>query len=72
MSLHLLHHNQALKFKPIDPLGDGLREDILAEQAEPEHIDFNEALEEGSLGNYLESIASDIKQDPDEFTFSED
>lgn len=72
MSLHLLPHKQHLNFAPIDPLGDGLREDILAEQAEPEHIDFNEGLEENNLGSYLESITADIKEDPDEFTFSED
>jgi hypothetical protein len=72
MSLHLLHHTHQPHFTPIDPLGDGLREDILAEQAEPEHIDFDEGFEEGSLGSYLESITADIKEDPDEFTFSED
>lgn len=66
---HLLHH---VGFTPVDPLGDGLREDIIAEQSEPDAIDLDRGLDEGNLGDYLDSITSDIKSDADEFTFSED
>lgn len=66
---HLHHH---VGFTPVDPLGDGLREDILAEQSEQDAINLNEGFDESNLGDYLVSITSDIKSDPDEFTFTED
>jgi hypothetical protein len=66
---HALHH---VSFTPIDPLGDGLREDILAEQAEPEAIILEERPDENDLVDYLKSITDDIKNDSDEFTFLED
>lgn len=77
MSLHLLSHHSHhsshhIGFTPVDPLGDGLREDIIAEQSEPDAINLDEGLDEGNLGDYLVSITSDIKNDADEFTFSED
>ena len=77
MSLHLLNHHSHhsshhIGFTAVDPLGDGLREDIIAEQSEPDAIDLEQGLEESNLGDYLDSITSDIKSDADEFTFSED
>ena len=66
---HLLHH---ISFTPIDPLGDGLREEIIAEQNEPDRIVLEDRPSEGELVGYLESITSDIRGDADEFTFSED
>jgi hypothetical protein len=77
MSLHLLHHHSQqtthhIGFTPVDPLGDGLREDIIAEQSEPDAIVLEDRPDEGELVNYLESITSDIKSDTDEFTYSEE
>ncbi len=72
MSLRLNQFLRRVSFSPIDPLGDGLREEIIAEQSEPEHIVLQERLDEGDLANYLESITSDIQEDSDGFTFSED
>jgi hypothetical protein len=66
---HLLHH---VTFTAADPLGDGLREEIIAEQAEPDAIDLENGLDEGNLVNYLESITADVQNDTDEFTYSED
>lgn len=66
---HLVHH---VTFTPVDPLGDGLREDIIAEQSEPDAIDLENGLDEGDLVSYLESITADVKNDSDEFTYSED
>lgn len=68
LNLHL-HH---VAFQPIDQLGDGLREEIIAEQNEPDRIVLKEQPNEGDLISYLESITSDIHGDADEFTFSED
>lgn len=66
---HLVHH---VTFTTADPLGDGLREDIIAEQSEPDAIDLENGLDEGDLVSYLESITADVKNDSDEFTYSED
>jgi hypothetical protein len=72
MSLLHPHLNHHVTFTPVDPLGDGLREDILAEQSEPDAIDLENGLDEGDLVNYLESITVDVQNDNDEFTYSED
>jgi hypothetical protein len=72
MSLHLHHPLHHVTFTAVDPLGDGLREEILAEQAEPERIVLDERPEEGKLVGYLEAITADVQNDTDEFTFSED
>lgn len=70
MSHHSLMHH--ISFKPVDPLGDGLREDILAEQLEPEAIVLEEVPSEDALGDYLESITADIQQDSEKLTYSEE
>lgn len=62
---HLSHH---VTFTPVDPLGDGLREDILAEQSEPERIILELRPDENELVNYLKALTDDS----DNFTFSED
>lgn len=62
---HLTHH---VTFTPADPLGDGLREDILAEQSEPERIVLEVRPDENELVNYLKALTDDS----DNFTFSED
>jgi hypothetical protein len=72
MSLNLHHLFRPVSFTPIDPLGDGLREEIIAEQSEPDRIILEERQDEGDLANYLESITPYIQEDADEFTFSED
>ncbi len=64
------HH---ISFKKIDPLGGGLREEILAEQEEPEAIvSLDEGLDEGQLSQYWQSVVSEVKKDPEWFKFSED
>ena len=71
MSHHSLMHH--ISFKPIDPLGDGLREDILAEQMEPEAIvleDVPSAESIESMSDYIESISADLQNE--NYQFSED
>jgi hypothetical protein len=72
MTLHLHHLLHHVSFTTADPLGDGLREEIIAEQSEPDAIDLENGLDEGNLVNYLESITADVQSDTDEFTYSED
>jgi hypothetical protein len=61
---HLSHH---VGFTPIDPLGDGLREDILAEQSEPDRIILDIRPDENELVNYLKVLTDDS----DTINFSE-
>jgi hypothetical protein len=68
MSLLHPHLNHHVTFTPVDPLGDGLREDILAEQSEPDHIVLEVRPDENELIDYLKALTDDS----DSFTFSED
>jgi hypothetical protein len=63
------HH---ISFKKIDPLGNGLRDEIVAEQTEPEAITLEEGVDEGQLTNFWQSVEVDIEQDPEWFHFTED
>jgi len=65
----LFHHHIA--FKKIDPLGDGLREEIEQEQLEPEAITtFDEDGEQ--LIERWRKIEQDIEKDPEWFTFTDE
>lgn len=57
--MSLFHHN-SLAFQPIDPMADGLGDDIAAERAEPDHFELYEQLD-SSLADKWETI----RQDPD-------
>lgn len=64
------HH---ISFKKIDPLGNGLAEEIAAERAEPEAIGtLEEGVNEGELSRFWQSVEADIQNDPTWFKFSED
>jgi len=67
--MSLFHHHIA--FKQIDPLGDGLREEIEREQLEPEAITtFDEDGEQ--LIERWQQIEQDIEKDPEWFKFSDE
>ena len=70
MSLFTLFHH-ALSFAQPDPLGDGLAEEIAAEQAEPEAIVLEDT-DPSSLIDQWDHVVSDIKKDPEWFTFAQD
>lgn len=65
-----LFRHKKIKFDPIDPLDNGLREEIAAEQAEPEHFVLSEQIDT-SLPDKWEAILVDARQDPD-FIFADD
>lgn len=67
--MHLFHH---ISFKQIDPLGDGLREEIEREQLEPEAITLEEGINEGELSESWQEIQQDIERDPEWFKFTEE
>ena len=62
----------SVKFSAIDPLGDGLREEIASEQNEPEAMTLQEGPDGDSLSQFWEGVQSDIEQDPTWFKFSEE
>lgn len=66
--MSLFHH---ISFHPVDPLGDGLREEIVAEQQESEAIDLEEIDEQG-LSQFWGEVEEDVKNDPEWFHDSED
>lgn len=60
-----------ISFKQIDPLGDGLREEIEAEQLEPEAIILEDGVVEGELEAKWQSIEEDFKKDPEYYSTNE-
>jgi len=65
--MSLFHH---ISLPPIDPLDDGLREEIAHEQLEPEAITLEEGIDEGQLTQYWENVEKDIEKDPEWFRFT--
>ncbi len=70
MAFHLFHHS--ISFSKTDPLGNGLQEEIEAEQLETEAITLEEGLDEGQLENYWQSVEKDIEEDPEWFHFTKE
>ncbi len=68
MAFRLFHHT--ISFSKTDPLGDGLGEEIEAEQLEPEAITLEEGLSEGEIEEFWKSVAKDIENDPEWFRFT--
>lgn len=62
--------HRILTFQPVDPLADGLGDDIAAERAEDGHFDLHEQLD-GRLADDWEQILTDARHDPG-FSFVHD
>lgn len=63
-------HRKKIKLSPIDPLDNGLRDEIAAEQSEPDHFVLNDLLD-GTLADKWNEILTDARRDPD-FVFVDD
>ena len=59
----MLFHKH-IHFGSVDPLGNGLREEIMQEQAEPEAIHLDEDLTEAALEDYWHTVDEDLTKDP--------
>lgn len=70
--MSLFNFKHPISFLPIDPLGDGLREDIIAEQLEPEAITLEEEVDEAALAEYWQDVERDIEKDPTWFRFDDE
>jgi hypothetical protein len=68
--MSLFHHKQ-LAFAQIDPLADGLGDDIRAEQTEEGHFELNEQLDM-TLAERWGTILDEAEKDPEFSSVSED
>lgn len=68
----MLFHTHHVQFAQVDPEDNGLREEIIAEQLEPEAITLEESIDGERLSNAWQEITSDLQQDPDWFKFTEE
>lgn len=66
----MLFSHHKIAFRPIDPLDNGLREEIAAEQAEPDHFVLSDQID-SDLGEKWEAVLADARRDPD-FVFVSD
>ncbi len=63
--------HRVLAFLPVDPMADGLGDDIASEQAEDEHFDLHEQLTM-DLADRWEEILVDERKDPEVSYVTED
>lgn len=67
----LPHHH--VSFNPIDPLGDGLGDDIAAERREAEAItDLSDPIDAQDLAMSWGALLEEVKQDPEWFNFADE
>lgn len=64
--------SRPISFQKIDPLDDGLREEIAEEQLEPEAIRLEDDVNEAELSAFWQSVESDIEKDPEWFKLNDD
>lgn len=62
----------SLTFTQPDPLGDGLAEEIAAEQAEPDAITLEETPDMQTFTEQWDHMVNDLHNDPDWVSFSND
>jgi hypothetical protein len=67
--MSFLHH---ISLPQPDPLGGGLREEIIEEQEEPESQDFSSDLDATILAERWSEVVNDLHQDPDWFDSNSD
>ncbi len=68
MSL-LPHFHHKIAFQQIDPLGDGLGDEIDEERREDDNIDLKEQFDP-EFGERWDKIVQDVRKDPDWFDFA--
>lgn len=65
------HFHKQVAFAKIDPLGDGLGDEIDEERREDDSIDLTDQVDP-DLGQHWTEIMKDVKKDPTWTDFSED
>ncbi len=64
--------NKKIRFDPVDPLANGLADDIAREQREPEAIHTLEDTSYHDLEAFWGKVIEDAKRDKDFFAYAED
>jgi hypothetical protein len=64
--------HRKVQFSKVDPLANGLDEEIAAEQHEAEAIRSFDDTSADELVRFWSGVVKDIKKDPDWFDFSEE
>lgn len=67
-----IFHRRQVTFSKHDPLDDGLKDDINAEQKEADAFQTLDDMSGEELANQWNTIVKDIEKDPDWFSFSND
>ncbi|RYF28505.1 MAG: hypothetical protein EOO17_04770 [Chloroflexi bacterium] len=67
-----IFHHQHVAFSKIDPLANGLADEIAAEQQEADSIRSLEDVSAEELNRKWNVIVDDIKKDPEWFNFADD
>lgn len=67
-----IFHHHTITFAQPDPLGDGLGDDIAAEQREPEAITSLEDASSSDLEKFWGEVVKDAKKDKDFFAYSDE
>lgn len=52
--------SRKLQFQPVDPLGDGLGDDIAREVSNPDNIAFQNDIDGQSLADFWNQVGQDI------------
>ena len=68
----MFYSKHTIQFKPVDPLANGLADDIQAEQREAEAIRSFDDTSADELATFWSGVVRDVKNDPDWFDFAED
>lgn len=73
-NIMIFHKHSRIQFDPIDPLGDGLGDDIAAERREPEAIvhDFYDMIDPYALEQRWSAVLEEVQREPDWFDFAND
>ena len=68
----IFHTRSQIQFDPVDPLGDGLGDDIAAERREPEAIhDLYDMIDSHALEQRWSALLEEVQHDPDWFDFAD-
>lgn len=67
----MIFFKRKLAFLPVDPLGDGLGDEIARERRESEAITLEEQLDD-QLASKWDEILNDAHKDPEWFDFASD
>ena len=67
-----IFHHQRIQFTAKDPLGNGLSDEIAAEQREPGAITTLDDIPSHDLAEFWGQVVEDAKKDKDFFAYAED